>query len=66
MIPYLFGWPSSSGAMHGSAAKCSTVRCLMYRWCCSVVGVTPGLAVAARGQVVFRVSGVCLAPPLWL
>ena len=38
----------------------------MYRWCCSVVGVTPGLAVAAGGQVAFRAPGVCPAPPLWL
>ena len=30
----------------------------MYRWCCSVVGVTPGLAVAAGGQVAFRAPGV--------
>ena len=30
------------------------------------VGVTPGLAVAPRGQVVFRAPGVCPAPPLWL
>ena len=38
----------------------------MYRWCCGVVGVTPGLAVAAGGQVAFRAPGVCPAPPLWL
>ena len=38
----------------------------MYRWCCSVVGVTPGLAVAAGGQVAFRAPGVCPAPSLWL
>ena len=38
----------------------------MYRWCCSVVGVTPGLAVAAGGQVAFRALGVCPAPSLWL
>ena len=30
------------------------------------VGVTPGLAVAAGGQVVSRAPGVCPAPPLWL
>ena len=35
----------------------------MYRWCCSVVGVMPGLAMAAGGQVAFRAPGVC---PLWL
>ena len=33
-----------------AAAQSSTVRCVMYRWFCSVVGVTPGLAVAAGGQ----------------
>ena len=38
----------------------------MYRWCCSVVVVTPGLAVADRCQVAFRVLGVCPAPRLWL
>ena len=36
------------------------MRCVIYCWCCSVVGVTPGLVVAAGGQVAFR------APPLWL
>ena len=30
---------------------------MIYRWCCSVVGVTPGLAVAAGGQVAFRAPG---------
>ena len=39
---------------------------MLYRWCCSFVGVTPGLAVAAGGQVVFQAPGVCPAPPLWL
>ena len=36
----------------------------MYRWYCIVVGVTPGLAVAAGGQVASRAPGVCPAPPL--
>ena len=53
-------------AVHGSAAQCSTVRCVMHLCCCSVVGVTSGLAVVAGAQVAFRVPGVCLAPPLWL
>ena len=38
----------------------------MFRWCCSVVGVMPRLAVAAGGQTAFRAPGVCPAPPLWL
>ena len=57
MIPELTEWPSCCKAVHGSAAQCSTVRCVMYRWCCSVVGVTAGLAVAAGDQVVLRTSG---------
>ena len=32
MIPYLLGWRSSSRAVHGSAAQCSTLRSVMYRW----------------------------------
>ena len=33
---------------------------------CCIIGVTPGLAAAAGGQVAFRAPGVCPAPPLWL
>ena len=32
----------------------------------TLVGVTPGSAAAAGGQVAFRAPGVCPAPPLWL
>ena len=38
---------------------------MLYRWCCCVVSVTPGLAAAAVGQVAFRAPGVLPAPPLW-
>ena len=60
-------------AVPGPVGQCSTVICAWYRWCCCVVGVPPGLAAAAGGQIAFRAPGglpgasvVAVGAVLWL
>ena len=65
MIPWLFGWPSSCRAAHGSLGQCPTVRCVLCRWCGAGIG-GGGRGTGAGGLPGASVVAVSAVPLLLL